>query len=153
MAYQSTGNPLGRPLLYSREKTDAILERYASGETNIKGAAILAGIKPSTFFNWLYDDVDGLRDRYTRAQGIRALMLRDEVLEILDDSRNDYVEKHTRNGTFVQLDRENIKRSELRAKYRQELGAKALPGNLGGLSDVRGGGEIHIHIDAADAAY
>lgn len=151
MAYKPTGNPTGRPALYTPEKVELILEPYSTGVANIRDSAINAGVKPSTFFGWVLDDVEGLADRYARARQLRALALADEVLDILDDSRNDYIEVKSQRGSFVKLNSENIRRSELRAKYRQDLETRNLPVKLGGASDATISGNINVVIDGADA--
>lgn len=151
MGIDQQSNPVGRPLTYSRAVTDKILSLYETGRHNLKEAAEKCGIRPSTFFGWIADDVDGISDRYARVQQIRALAVRDEILPIIDDSRNDYVERETKAGTFVTLNSENIRRSELRANYRMKFAAENLPRRLGGSADVGNGAQIVIHLDAADA--
>jgi hypothetical protein len=56
----------------------------------------------------------------------------DEILEIADDSRNDWVDKVTRSGDTVRVvDEEAISRSRVRIAARQWLLAKALPQAFG----------------------
>lgn len=78
----------------------------------------------STVRGWAYDDREGFSSHYERARQIGYHTMADELIEIADDARNDWVRR--RDGTKY-VDREHIARSELRAKMRQWLLAKALP--------------------------
>lgn len=71
-------------------------------------------------------------DLYARAREMRAELMADEFLDIVDDSRNDYMLKTDEDGTQrVTLDAENIQRSRLRADARKWLMAKIAPRKYG----------------------
>jgi hypothetical protein len=58
--------------------------------------------------------------------------MEDEILEIADDSRNDWIQRRGRNGkTETVLNHENIARARLRIVARFLLLSKALPRNYG----------------------
>lgn len=144
--YKPTGNPVGRPLSYTREKSDAILALIQTGKWSVADAAIACGIKPSTFFAWVLADHDGIYDRYAHAEQLRMLILRDQILPILDDGHNDWQE-----GKFgPRVNPEVVKRSVERAKYRQYLTETHLPARLGGKAGVSAGGAVQVVLDNAD---
>lgn len=150
--HKPSGNPTGRPLLYTPEKAQKVLELYEVGDKSLRECAALCAVKSQTFLGWVVDDVDNLADRYMRVQRLRALNMRDDILPILDDSRNDWVEKIARNGeTYTQLNSEHIRRSEIRAAYRERFSENMLPTKLGGKADAVDYGQITLIVDGADA--
>src|SRR5690606_32407724 len=97
----------------------------------------------STIFRWLEADEargreeqQGFRDRYACAREMQAELLVDEILDIADDSRGDFVERVSDDGTVEWvLDEENIRRARLAIDERKWLAAKLHPTKYG--SQVR----------------
>jgi hypothetical protein len=70
--------------------------------------------------------------RYELAFEIRAENMFDEILEIADDGRNDWMEKEGRDGQInIVCDKEHIQRSRLRADVRKWKLSKMLPKKFG----------------------
>lgn len=119
-----------KPTNYTRAKSDAILAAICEGES-VKSVCESLGIALGTFFGWVLDDRDGLSDRYSRAQKLQAAAMLAECREIADNGRNDWMERHGRNGeAFAQLNGEHVRRSEIRLKYRQWFFEQAQAGGL-----------------------
>jgi len=112
----------GRPTKFSQAMADRICTLIASGVplTEIvrqNGMPALA-----TVYRWLKDRAD-FRELYARAREDMAHTLVAQILEIADDSRNDWVE---RNGDWL-VDNEAVQRSKLRVDTRKWAASKLLP--------------------------
>lgn len=133
----STG---GRPTSYTDEVANEIIDRIATGET--LSAICREEGKPakSTFFRWLYNDYNGLRNRYAKAFDERAVIMAYELLDIADDGTNDYVEQIGDDGqvTAYRVNGEAVARSRLRVDTRKWLLSKLIPKSYGDKSD-----EVH----------
>lgn len=128
----------GRPCTYSGDVATEILRRLAAGET-LKGICRDEGMPPeSTVREWALDDREGFAARYARARELGAYAMADELLEISDDGRNDWVEREA-GGKL--LDHEHVQRSKLRADTRKWLLSKQLPKVFGDKLDVTSQGE------------
>jgi len=69
-----------------------------------------------------------LVEHYAQAREIQADRLAEEILEIADDARNDYMEKVGRDGRRkVEFNSENVNRSRLRIDTRKWLAGKLRP--------------------------
>ena len=74
-----TKSPRGRPSSYTREVADEILRRIVEGES-LKRICASEGMPPmQTSLRWASDDIDGFRDRYTRAMQARAHQWAEEI--------------------------------------------------------------------------
>jgi hypothetical protein len=103
-----------------REIVDRILGELASGRT-LRDVCRDDGMPvPSTVLAWMAED----RVRYDRARELGYQEMAEEILEIADDSRNDW--KRNKSGELV-FDRTNVARARLRINARRWLLAKALP--------------------------
>jgi hypothetical protein len=76
-----------------------------------------------TVRNWALDNKEGFFPQYARAREIQAYAVADELLEIADDGRNDWME---RNGG-CELNGEHVQRSRLRIDARKWHLSKILP--------------------------
>ena len=74
------------------------------------------------------DDRDGFADRYAHARELQLDGIADEILDIVDDSRNDFIARESKSGD-VQLvfDREHVDRTRLRVDARKWLLTKLKP--------------------------
>ena len=131
----------GRPTKFDAEKATAVLVGFMEHGL-MEAACIAAGVKPSTFRNWVYDDREGLAERYKRAKQVRAMILLDECLEIADDNRNDWIAGP--NGPI--FNHEHLRRCEARINNRVFMANKLLPPGLGGalVSGYRASIEIRV---------
>jgi hypothetical protein len=80
------------------------------------------------------DDREGFASKYARAREIQAHAIADELLEIADDGRNDWLERNE--GIGPELNSENIQRSRVRIDTRKWLLSKMLPRIYGDKSEV-----------------
>jgi hypothetical protein len=76
-----------------------------------------------TVRDWALDNKEGFFARYARARKIQAYAVADELLEIADDGRNDWMES---NGGY-ELNGECVQRSRLRLDIRKWHLSKILP--------------------------
>jgi hypothetical protein len=73
------------------------------------------------------DEKHPFAPQYARAREVGYHMMADELLEIADDARNDWMNRETANGTIRVVDPEVVQRSRLRVDTRKWLLSKALP--------------------------
>ena len=78
---------------------------------------------------WISLDGD-FQDRYARAREEQAEFMAEEILEIADDGRNDFMEQDDSSAAF-KINGENIQRSKLRIDTRKWLMGKLKPKKYG----------------------
>jgi len=107
-----------------RRAFERICDRIEAGEGVVKiTTGKKAGLSQSGFYKMLGAGDAELVERYTHARAIQADRLADEILEIADDSTNDYM---VRNGK-IEINSENVNRSRLRIDARKWLAGKLKP--------------------------
>jgi hypothetical protein len=79
----STGTT-GRPSSYTPAMGDEIARRIAEGESLKRICASEGMPNVSTVLRWAGDDIEGFRNRYTRAMEARAHLLVEEIVELAD---------------------------------------------------------------------
>lgn len=86
-----------------------------------------------TIFNWLNDEKKSyFLQQYTRAKEVQTEGFAEEIIEIADDSTNDYIERKKTDGTtYEELNSEHIQRSRLRIESRKWLMGKLKPKKYG----------------------
>lgn len=107
----------GRPTRYSKALVKKICDLIVAGNSlrSICSADEMPHI--STVMNWLNESAEkknNFLEQYTRACKTRSLLQLDEIQDIADDGRNDWMEK---NG-FEVVNNEAVQRSKLRADAR-----------------------------------
>jgi hypothetical protein len=81
----------------------------------------------SQIMRWLDED-EAIRDRYARAKEAQADFMADEMLDIADDARNDWMTKQNGSGEpYKVVGTETIQRSKLRIDARKWLASKLKP--------------------------
>lgn len=106
-----------------------------------------------TFFRWLREN-DKFSEQYARACEERSYMHAEEILEIADDARNDYMEKLDDSGNLLgyTLNGEHVQRSRLRIDTRKWLMAKQNPKVYGDKLDMTtNGNDIGVTLSASQA--
>lgn len=127
----------GRPSVYTREVADEICRRLADGETLREVCRSDDFPLESTVRGWANDDREGFAAHYARSREIGYTRMEDELLEIVDDGSNDWMDRRRADGTLERVvDYEHIARSRLRADTRKWLLAKALPKRYGDKSSI-----------------
>ena len=85
----------------------------------------------STIFGWLKRHEEFARE-YTLARQIQIQDLMDEILEIADDSSNDWIEREGPDGKKYRVfNRDSIRQSKLRIEARKWLISKLMPKKFG----------------------
>jgi hypothetical protein len=125
----------GRPPVtmrpFSDEIAQAICNRLAEGES-LRSICETDGFPCGiTVMNWTQRDPEfGLA--YARARELQAEHFVDELMDIADDGRNDFMMRAMRNGeTFLAADHEHLKRSEIRIGTRQWIIERILANKYG----------------------
>jgi hypothetical protein len=126
-----------------------ILKRLSDGETLNEVCRTPGMPKASTVRLWALDDVDGFAAQYSRARELGYLSMADDMTEIMDDGRNDWMARQMEREAedspakvAWQANGEHIQRSRLRFEGRKWLLSKALPkiyGDKVALTDAEGG--------------
>jgi hypothetical protein len=131
---------MARPTIYTKKLGTKICKRIAAGESLRAICRDDAMPSASSVFGWLLDeDKKSFLEQYETARAVQAEIMFEELLEIADDGRNDFVEMvhasaHGLDGdedeaasTFTKLNTENIQRSRLRVDTRKWYLSKVLP--------------------------
>lgn len=138
---------MGRPTAFSQEVADDICEKLAEGRS--LRSICLSGDMPgaATVFRWLADErFSAFREQYARAREAQADALFDEILDIADDGRNDWMERQGDDGTAGWKENgEAIRRSQLRVDARKWMAGKLRPKKYGDSTTIR-------HADVNGAA-
>lgn len=117
----------GRPSDYTPEMGDHICSELADGKSMRLVCASDDMPDKSTVFRWIRT-IETFRNQYARAKEESADALTDEMLDIADDTANDYT-KTDEDG--VKLNPENIQRSRVRIDTRKWLASKLKPKKYG----------------------
>ena len=122
----------GRPSSYTKEIGAKICALIAEGES-LRHIEAHEGMPPkSTIMNWCLQHSDFL-EQYTRAKEMQAEAFNEELIDIADDARNDWIEKENQKtgSTFIALNEEAISRARLRIETRKWLMGKMKPKKYG----------------------
>lgn len=144
---------VGRPSKYTNKLADKICQMIAQGQSVRSICAKKDMISMQTFFRWLREN-DKFREQYARACEERLYMHTEEILEIADDARNDYMEKLDDSGNLLgyTLNGEHVQRSRLRIDTRKWLMAKQNPKVYGDKLDMTtNGNDIGVSLSASQA--
>lgn len=134
---------MSRPSEYS-EATDLIIcERIANGESLRSVCSDDDMPDAKTVYRWMNTN-DGFRQRYARAREEQADAIADEILDIADDGRNDWMVRNGDDEGGWQVNGEHIQRSRVRIDARKWLAAKLSPKKYGEKQEVHNTGEITI---------
>jgi hypothetical protein len=122
---------VGRPTLYTQEIADLICTRLADGESLRAICRDESLPARCTVITWKNTNEEFCR-QYARARDDQVELYADEIIDISDDSTNDYVRRTAQDGsTEMVLDHEHITRSRLRVDSRKWLLSKLKPGTYG----------------------
>ena len=125
----------GRPSTYSQQIADEVCRRLAGGES-LRAICRDEGIPDeSTVRLWALDDREGFAAQYARAREVQFLAIADELLEIADDGRNDWMQRTGNDGGW-DLNGEHIQRSRVRIDTRKWMLSKMLPKVYGDKTEV-----------------
>lgn len=144
---------MGRPSTFTEETAAAICAKLAEGESlrSICRDDDMPGL--STVFQWLAAR-PVFAEQYARAREAQADALFEDILEIADDGRNDWMERRGEDDAGWVVNGEHLQRSRLRIDARKWMAGKLRPKTYGDKSLIEGPGENgeHLHKVTADAA-
>jgi hypothetical protein len=130
--------PRGRPSAYTEALADEICRRLASGESLSSICRSDHMPERRTVLQWKLDNYQGFHSRYARAREVQLAAIADELLDLTDDSRNDFMEREDRDGNAtVVVDREHLDRTKLRVDTRKWLLTKLMPSTFGDKVDLK----------------
>ena len=117
----------GRPSDYTDELADRICSELSDGKSMRTVCSPDNMPDKATVFRWIRTRGE-FRNQYARAKEESADALTDEMLDIADDTANDYI-KTDEEG--IRLNPENIQRSRVRIDTRKWLASKLKPKKYG----------------------
>lgn len=117
---------VGAPSKKTKALCDAICEGIAQGKS-ARTMCVEAGIGQTTLWQWLEDDTE-FQKQYARAKDKCADLYAEEIIEIADESANDFYIKE--DGTRS-IDNEAVQRSRLRVDARKWYASKLAPKRYG----------------------
>lgn len=130
-------------MLRTEENATRICELIAEGWT-LRQIAREVGVETAgAITKWVRDDED-FRQRYARAKEAQADHFADELVEIADDGRNDWVEREMDGQTQRVVDHEHLQRSRLRVDARKWLMSKMAPKKYGDALAVEHKGTVGL---------
>lgn len=97
---------------------------------------------------WLKEDRGGFMDKYARAREDQADVLAEEILDIADDARNDWMERNGEDSVGWALNGEHVQRSRLRIDARKWYAGKLRPKVYGDKVDHEHTGKVNVVIEA-----
>jgi hypothetical protein len=148
--------PPGEAHTYTPEIGRAICEQLATGKT-LREVCRGEGMPPeSTVRLWALDDREGFAAQYARAREIGYHAMADDLIEIADDGRNDWMYRNADDNEGWTANGEHLQRSRLRVDTRKWMLSKALPKVYGDKLELSGGLDVTTQTkeqrDAAVAA-
>lgn len=135
----------GRPSVFTEEVADEICERIADGESLRRICSDDDMPSKSTVFKWL-NEKPSFSDQYTRAREAQADSLFDEILDIADDARNDWMERNGQEDIGYQVNGEHVQRTRLRLDARKWMAGKLKPKKYGEKQEVEHKGGLTVQV-------
>lgn len=122
--------PAGRPTLYTKDLSDAICARLAKGESMRSISRDADMPVTTTLFRWLRENPE-FKQQYETAKEESADCLAEELVEIADDGRNDWIETNDPDNPGYKYNGEHVQRSRLRVDARKWIASKLKPKKYG----------------------
>lgn len=124
--------PPGRPTKINKETVDEFCHRVALGES-VRHICLLDHMPHrDTIYEWLLRFPE-FSDQYARAKALQMDGMAEDIIDIVDDGRNDWeLRENSRTGAvYVALNAEHVARSRLRLEARKWLMEKLRPTKYG----------------------
>jgi hypothetical protein len=128
----------GRPSVYSKKTAEEVCRQLAEGKSLREICRSEDMPHESTVRLWAVQDKNGFSTQYANARRIQALYWADELLEIVDDGSNDWMERNEKDNPGFTVNGDAVARSRLRADTRKWLLSKVLPKVYGDKLDLKG---------------
>ena len=141
-------NPATDVCQYTPEIGEEICVRLMGGETLKEISEDPRFPNRRTVARWLHRDAK-FRENYISARQVAMEIMGEELIEIADDTSNDYMERERHDGSFeTVVNHENINRSRLRVDARKWLMAKLAPSRFADAPKPDGSKENPLHTNA-----
>lgn len=130
----------GRPTLCVPDVYEPILHRLASGESLNSICKDESMPHKVTVIRWRLNDgaeYEDFRTKYAIARQIGYELLEDELFDIADDGRNDWMLSNDPENEAYKLNGEHVQRSRLRVDTRKWYLSKVLPKLKDGQQDEK----------------
>ena len=146
---------VGRPQVYTELLGNEICNWLSAGKTLTSYCKIEGNPSYPTIMKWLWVGNkwyrEGFFNNYTIAREQQAQCMADQIIDISDDSTNDYMELEDKNGKkYIKVDTEYIQRSKLRVEVRQWIAKNLLPKVYGDKKNIEltgaSGGPVTLEI-------
>lgn len=117
----------GRPTKYTDKLADEICDDLAIG-VSIRKVCVKVGISVSMFFRYM-EDHEYFREQYRRAKDLYGELAADDMQDIADDGRNDWMERLDKEDQPIGwvLNGEHVQRSRLRIDTRKWTAERLRP--------------------------
>ena len=124
--------PMPRHSDYTDEIADEICERLADGES-LRSICKSEGMPSvSAVMRWLAkDEYSAFREQYIRAREAQADLIFDEMIDIADDSTNDWMLREGGENPGYELNGEAIRRTQVRLDARKWVLGRMSPKKYG----------------------
>jgi hypothetical protein len=112
--------------VYTEELAQEILVRLSDGESL---SEICRDPKMPThhaIHKWVHSNKEGFAARYTLAREFQAFLYADQVIDIADDCRNDWMRRTDPENPGWEANKEHINRTRLRLDTRKWIAARIL---------------------------
>jgi hypothetical protein len=128
---------MGRPDSFTQERADQVCAHIIEGKS-LRAIADIEGMpSTATILKWLRTRPE-FALQYARAKEEQAEAFVEEMIDIADDGRNDWMERLGPGGVPVgwELNGEHVQRTKLRLDARKWIAAKLKPKKYGDLAGV-----------------
>lgn len=129
---------VGRPSKYNKKRAAKICALLSQGYPLTKICKLQDMPHMSSVMRWLFQESpfqEEFREMYAKARESQAEVLADQIIEIADDSAEDFIfiegEDKDGQGAKRVANKEQVKRSALRVDARKWVAAKLLPRKYG----------------------
>lgn len=139
---------MGRPSDFTQEIADVICEGIADGRS-LRSICDDEGMpSKAAVCRWLGKN-DAFRDQYAHAREMQADTYFEDVIDIADDSRNDWMKQFGDEDIGWRLNGDHVRRAQLRIDARKWMAGKLRPKKYGdklALTDPTGEGPLQVVI-------
>lgn len=127
---------VGRPTLYTDELAERICSDLRSGKTLLEVSESEDMPELATIYVWINQEeappeTSKFPELYARARRVWIDREADNILQIADDARNDWMDRQIGEDTIRVVDHEHVQRSKLRIDARKWLLSKLRPDQFG----------------------
>lgn len=146
----SSESKSGRPTIYTPELAEQVCKRLSSGESLRQICRDEDMPDRDTVREWALKDREGFSGQYARAREAQAESFLDEIIEIVDDGRNDWIDREVAGGRTIRvIDQEAVMRSKLRFEARRWAMSKILPKKYGEAVLLKGDKDNPLELNVA----